>query len=488
MKRAFVTIVISLLTYFSSEWLYAQNDDFELRYDAEANIISGGGDFSPFWLSANRQGLVSLSPNNGYLRMGIHKDMEVRNRFSYGFGVDLVGAYEQSAPFYVQQAYVDLKYRSLGVTIGSKEQTSLLEHPELSSGSMVWSGNARPVPQLSVGIPRFTDVPGTNGWMQVKGELSYGFSTDANYQRDRYKKPFSYARHILFHRKNLIFRFEKDAPFFGLVGIDMAAHFGGDVYYSDGSVVHCPTDLESFFKVFVPMSGGSNSTWSDQVNVLGNHVGSYLMEFGYKQDDWRISIYKEHYFDDHSGMIFKNWQDGLWGFEWTRYNRSWLTGFVFECMNSTDQSGPILWNKNETIPIQVSGADDYYNNIYGWAHWGMTQGTPFITSPDYNADGYMSVRNSRVRAFHVGVKGCITEELDYRFLSSYSRNWGTLYLPFLNVKNNYSGLLEVRYAPAKYPGFSFGTAVGVDAGSLLGDNWGIQLSVRKSGLLFRKKR
>lgn len=486
MKRMIFVIIASLLSGLFSERLYAQKSDFELRYETEINVISGDGDFTPFWLSANRQGMVSLSPNNGYLRAGVYKDVNREDRFSYGFGVDIAGAYEQSAPFYIQQAYVDLKYRSLGLTVGSKEYTSLLENAELSSGSMVWSGNARPVPQILVGVPRFTNVPGTNGWMQVKGEVSYGISTDANYQRDRYKKPFSYARNILFHRKNLILKFEKDAPFYGIVGIDMAAHFGGDVYYANGSVVHCPTDLESFLKVFVPMSGGSNSTWSDQVNILGNHVGSYLMEFGYKRDDWRVKIYKEHYFDDHSGMIFKNWQDGLWGVEFNRGGRSWLTGAVFECMNSTDQSGPILWNKNETIPIQVSGADDYYNNIYGWAHWGMTQGTPFITSPDYNADGYMSVRNSRVRAFHVGLKGCISNEFEYRFLSSYSKNWGTLYLPFFKIKDNYSGVLELKYAPRKYAGWSFGAALGVDTGSLLGDNWGLQFSVKKSGIILKR--
>ena len=119
MRSFFVFIFFFLLACIFPE-LYAQNDDFELRYDAEANMISGGGDFSPFWLSANRQGMVSLSPNNGYLRVGIHKDMDVKNRFSYGFGVDLVGAYEQRAPFYVQQAYAELKYRSLGAKIGSK--------------------------------------------------------------------------------------------------------------------------------------------------------------------------------------------------------------------------------------------------------------------------------------------------------------------------------------------------------------------------------
>lgn len=466
--------------------LSAQDKDFELRYETEANVISGSGDFTPFWLSANKHGLVSLSSNNGYLRAGIYKDINLGKRFSYGFGVDLVGAYEQRAPFYIQQVYVDLKYHSLGLTVGSKEYSSLLENTELSSGSMVWSGNARPIPQFLIGIPRFTNVPRTNGWMQVKGEIGYGMSTDANYQRDRYKSPYSYSRNILFHRKNLILKFEKDAPFYGVVGIDMAAHFGGDVYYSNGSVVHCPSDLKSFFKIFVPMSGGSNSTWSDRVNILGNHLGSYLMEFGYKRDDWRVKIYKEHYFDDHSGMIFKNWQDGLWGFEFNRERRSWLTGFVFECMNSTDQSGPILWNKNETIPIQVSGSDDYYNNIYGWAHWGMTQGTPFITSPEYNLDGYMSVRNNRVRAFHMGMKGNITQEFGYKFLSSYSQNWGTLYIPFLKVKKNYSGLLEIQYAPKKYSGWSFNIAGALDSGSLMGDNWGLQLSVKKSGILLKK--
>lgn len=49
----------------------------------------------------------------------------------------------------------------------------------------VWfgPGTAGPIPQVSVGIPHFVNFPGTNGWMQIKGEISYGIFVD-----DAYKK------------------------------------------------------------------------------------------------------------------------------------------------------------------------------------------------------------------------------------------------------------------------------------------------------------
>ena len=110
--------------------IYAQ---FPLQYNAETNIIAGNGEFTPFYLMNNRGGVISFTPNNGYLRAGVSKKIDNDKRFSYGFGIDLIGSYNNDATIYLQQLYGEIKYRCLGLMIGSKEQYSLMRDRELSS-------------------------------------------------------------------------------------------------------------------------------------------------------------------------------------------------------------------------------------------------------------------------------------------------------------------------------------------------------------------
>ena len=154
-----------------------------LNYKVEANIIAGGGEYTPFYLMNNRGGTISFKPNTGYLRAAVMKDIDTTRRFSYGFGLDAMTSYNDDVPAYIQQAYVSLRFLALGLTVGSQEEYSLLWDKALSSGGWVWSGNSRPVPQVRIGIPEFVNMPWTNGTVQVKGEIAYGRFVDDKYQR-----------------------------------------------------------------------------------------------------------------------------------------------------------------------------------------------------------------------------------------------------------------------------------------------------------------
>ncbi len=461
-----------------------------LNYNVEANSIMGNGDFTPFYLMNNRSGVISFTPNNGYLRAGVNKGINHNKRFSYGFGIDLIGSYNNDAPIYLQQLYGEIKFLCFELMVGSKEEYSLMRDRELSSGSMVWSGNSRPIPQVSIGIPHFVNFPGTNGWMQIKGEVTYGCFVDDAYQKEHKGIGKPYSKNVLYHRKYLILKFEKDKPFYGSIGIDMAAQFGGTVYDNPNfstAITKFPSDLKSFFKVFVPLSGGSDSPVIDQVNVTGNHLGSYLLEIGYRKKTWHAKLYHERYFDDHSGMIFQNKWDGLWGIEYRTVKKKPITGALFEIMNSKDQSGPFLFDRTEELPIDVFGADFYYGHMAynGWTHRGHTMGTPFITSPGYNTDGFLGFKSSRCLAFHAGIDGYICPELSYKILAGHQRGWGTGYVPFTHIKHEFSALADFHYQPKKIKGWSFCFSGAFDKGTLFGDNWGIQIGIQKKGSLFK---
>lgn len=434
--------------------------------------------------------MIGTDPMNGYIRAGVKKETEQDKRFSYGFKVDVVGRYNNSSPLLIQQLNAELKYRSLYLEVGAKEEFSLERNRELSSGSMTWSGNARPIPQVRIGIPHYTTIPHSKGWLHVKAGLSYGWFMDNHYLRSTHGEKRDYAENILYHRKYLMLRIEKDKPFYGSLGVDMAAQFGGTVYeYSTGKEVvhHFPSDLNAFLKVLVPTAGGKDAPGIDQVNISGNHLGTYNLMLGYKHPDkWSLELYHEHYFEDHSGMIFKNGFDGLWGLEFKRENRKWLSGLLVEFLMTKNQSGPFLWDKTSAIPIQVSGGDDYYNNIYpGWTHNGHSIGTPFITSPLYNGNGNLKFTNTRTVAFHLGAKGELTDRLSYRLLCGYQQGWGTPKYPYSSIKHNFSMMLEASYYLNAQQEWYVSGSAGFDRGDLMGNNTGLLLKFGKTGILSR---
>ena len=183
-------------------------------------------------------------------------------------------------------------------------------------------------------------------------------------------------------------------------------------------------------------------------------------------------------------MIFRNKFDGLWGIEYrSKQPCPIIGGVVVEFLETRDQSGPFLWDKTSEIPIQVSAGDSYYSHYKGWVHRGHMIGNPFLTSPGYNQDGYMKTKNNRVEALHIGIDGYITSEFDYRFLFSFQQGWGTPYIPFTKIQREFSALIESNYKPKSLQGWKFGLSVAVDAGSLLGNNWGIQFGIKKTGRL-----
>ena len=116
----------NIIAQFSKGW----------SYETEVGVTVSGGEPTPFWLTANRQGLSSIEKNNGYIRAGVFRAMEEDKRFSYAFGIDLAGAYRFTSAFIIQQLYADIKYRCLQLNIGSKERFSEFNNPLLSSGGM----------------------------------------------------------------------------------------------------------------------------------------------------------------------------------------------------------------------------------------------------------------------------------------------------------------------------------------------------------------
>lgn len=527
-KKIILATVATFLSTICAHAQYAWQENERER--SAANIGQGLGytiemqgsvakGKTPLWLNANKYGLSSLEKNNGYIRAAAIRRLaaDSARRWAVGYGLDMAVPVNYTSNVVVQQAFVQLRWLHGVLSIGAKEEPMELKNQTLSSGSQTLGINARPVPQVRVALPEYWTLPFAHGWLHLKGHIAFGMMTDDSWQHDFTKRQSNFTDHTLYHSKAGYLKIGNDnsnCPLSLEVGLEMAAQFGGNAYRPDGKggLIQIPTkkNLKSFWNAFIP--GGRDITDGVYSNVEGNMLGSWVARVNYDSELWRLSVYGDHYFEDHSQMFLLDYDGYGTGAEWDvkkkhrffmydlkdimlggelemKYGR-WLRHVVVEYLYTKYQSGPIYHDHTENMPDHIGGTDNYYNHgtYPGWEHWGQVMGNPLYRSPVYNTDGHVCIEDNRFSAWHLGVDGSPAERIDYRALATYQTGWGTYGLPFDRPHHNVSFLLEGTYKLNH--GWRIKAGYGMDFGSnrMLGHNAGGQLTIRKSGLFGKKQR
>lgn len=463
-----------------------KTDTIEMSAELRQTISSGA--HIPFWLSANRQGLSSIDKGYGYFDLGAVKKMDYDRRFSWGAGLELAVPWKFTSDFVIQQLYAEVRYRCLSLSVGSRNHVSDLVDQELSGGELVFSGNARPVPQVKAGIMNYEQLGFTNDWVGIKGYVAYGKFTDSSWQ-ERWAAPGSrYSKGALLCSRGIWLKGgdEKRFPLVFKIGLEMATQFSGTIYNykvrNEVRDVKMPSNAKAWLKAFLPLPGGDDTPDSEKTNVEGNTVGAYDFSLEWVSDaDWSVKAYWQHMFEDHSMMWIQfPWLDGLWGVNAKLPSNPFVSALTYEFLYSKYQSGPVYNDTSAEVPEQVSGVDNYYNHeLYpGWMHWGMGIGNPFSISPIYNSDHILEFYANRNISHHLGIKGSPMAGLDWRVLVSNTRSWGNYYKPFPEVREMWNFLAEVKWRPAKLKQLECMASVAFDRGDLVGDNFGVMLGVR----------
>lgn len=475
-------------------FMQAQAEGDSLRYEVELSANASSGKYAPLWFTANRYGLSSERPQSGYLRAGVQYGTRFGRGWSLQAGLDLAGGIDLEAPFFVQQAYADLSWKALTLSVGAKERGSfpLGKDDRLSSGSMVEGANARPVPQVRLEVKDYWNVPFTKGWLGVKGHVGYGLMTDGRWREDFVAAGEKFSKNVIYHSKSFMFRVGnvEKFPLTMEIGMLEAAQFGGSFWEKqpDGTlklIADMPSGIKDFFKALIPKQEGTVE------NIDGNHTGSWNFALNYEAKTWKARLYYEHFFDDHSQLTWQygRWKDGHIGLEVTLPRNPIVTKVLWEGLCTTDQTGPILYDgvAGSFNDLQMSGCDNYYNHsTYPWTHWGQNMGNPLVYGPLYGDDGRLEFHSNRIKAHHVGISGNPAGELAYRVLLSFTRHWGTYREPLDETRHQNSMLFELTYTPERLKGWQFEASCGIDDGDYLGSSVGGMLTIRKSGILWTK--
>lgn len=505
-RNAIMTLAgVSLLSFAASTECFAASaettnpletnpfisDSIGLHYVAQAYGGFSTSGTTPFWLSANRYGVVPVESGNTYFRAaGFYNGTFGRSGdFRWGAGADLLAVYPRYKNVYTQQLYAQIGWKKGLLTVGSKEQPSTFLNNNLSSGDICESNNARPIPGIRLELDEYVTIPFTKGWLSFKGFMTVGKSMDKAYLKD-----FSagtgqnYINDVLWHTKSGTLRIkdtEGGKPFWAEIGLFHGAQWGGTS--TNPALGKQPSSFKDFLRIFMGKEGGEGSSDRDKLNTLGNHYGKYQIKLGYEHRLFDIEGYIQHFFDDKSGMELANWKDGLFGIEVKPKNLPWLKAVVFEYFNTRDQSGPIHFIEYDR-PARGGGVDDYYNNLEyftGLSYFGQTIGNPLIISPINNTDHTLMFKNNRVKAFNLGAEGFILPELTYIVKISHIKGYGTHNSPFANRNYGFSGMVAVQYSPELFAGWSAGCRLGLDHGTWIGNQFGAAFTITKSGTIFK---
>lgn len=499
-------LILILLLPILSATAYA--DGYAVDYETSMTVGAGSGGFAPYYISSLRHGRFTQA-DNVQAEARLWRGMEREKHFSYGFGVDIIGGYsskvdyerynsadkswlshgERPSSFWLQQLYGELKYRSVFVEAGMKEQQSAILNQSLTSGDLIESGNTRPMPQLRVGFIDFQDVPFTRGWIQIGGEVAFGRMIDDGWWRSHYNYcSWHITTNQWYNYKRCYFRTMPSKPFSVTFGMQAAAQFGGNseyYYFGENTITQKnELNLKTFLKMIIPFEDGGEDFYT------GNHIGSWDIRARYRlKNGDELFAYCSWLWEDGSGIGKLNGWDGLWGLEYKSGTRGIVSGAVLEYMDFTNQSGPIHLAPDDfpgtTLPGHVSGADDYYNNATynSYAYFGQSIGTPAMMAPIYNTDGYPAYIANAMRGFHIGIEGSVTPRLDYRLKGGYRKAWGTSKVMLTHPIHLTALMFETKWRPAGIKGLTVNASMELNRGTMPGNSFGAMLGVSYSGLL-----
>ena len=455
-----------------------------ITYDVTAETAVGTGDYTAFQLATNRHHALGTRSNTAYLRGAVNIEHVFNKNWKLSGAVDAIGSLHADHKVYLQQCYVNLSWKSFFLEAGSREMPQVVRDNLLSSGSFVKGTNAKPIPQVHVGTNGFWTVPFTKKWVQINFDFGYGKFLDNHFHERQFNEGNNarYTKGAYYHQKHLYIRSNPDKPVFVMVGIEHAVQFGGTMYkYENGELVakKKPANLKAFWRAILP-TGDSQYFENEAMEdwVYGNHIGVMTYQIGWNiNKNHQVQAYLDNPFEDGSGIRKGNGWDGLWGLQYTNKTagRQYVRGAVFEYFQSTNQSGPIHWDGGDypepirsQIKDKVTGVDEYYNHSFydGYAYYGMTPGNALIPSPIYNKDGYLAYRDNRIKAWHLGVNGEITDRLSYLVKGSYREGWGTYYTPLQPKHHSFDAMFQGTYQLGPW---QFSAAYAFDKGNIYGD-------------------
>jgi hypothetical protein len=440
MKNGKKTIIILMFIIFSLKIF-----SFENKLTIEGyGTISGKKENISHWMYSGKEGVFNKFDEKAGIFINYNGEF---NKIDYGLKIKISNSNNEDN-IEIKEVYLGKKWENYLVFAGKKNYKKANEKSDLSTGSLLVSENSESPLRIHFGTNGYTPVWKTKGKLLLSASMS-----NSVLESDRKcKSPYIHEKEAYLKLKT-----GDKSALYG--GISHAALWGGEL---NGEKIN--SDFMDFISVLIVDNKGDNGIENEVVNKIGDHKGIY--EIGYENEVFnkKINFYYQHFFEDRDGKKFNNWRDMVLGTQIKNKQKDIVEEVVAEYLYTKHQGG--TGNHLET-----GGQDYYYDNyLYGpWTYDDMIIGNSlFITE---GSGENIKIVHSRIKAFHLGVKGSFTNEIRYKTMVTYSENFGTCADVgkdiFTNGKKQWYTYFEIEKNNLfKYKNLSGKMGIGYDDGEI----------------------
>lgn len=452
-------ILLLISTLFFAALTYAQQP---LQVSVQNSTIGGTDSILPFWLSANRNGMVRFDGEvMNITGLSVRQNYnESDENFQYAWGVDALAAFGKTNYSQFNQIYGRLSFKGWELAAGMFHEPTVYAGLSTTNGNLAYSQNARPLPRIMLATRDYKPMPFLNERLWFKASYSEGFLNDERF-----------VENTRLHHKTLYLLVPIGASWELEGGLEHLVMWGGTSPVE--TIGSMPSGLKAYLRYITGASGDESFPGTDQLNVAGNQLGTYQFRASRKFSGLTASFYLSHPFEDLSGMNWRNWPDNLLGLHIGFDNKQQgITDVVYEFTNTRQQSIRGSWDRQEP--------DSYFTNgVYQSGHTYHQQviGSPLffpITIRDGISRG---IRSNQFYAHHVGIRGNMSSYISWKGMVTYINHFGRYFSPYNPSHQQLSGLLQLHYDIPEFP-IKPGLTFGADTGNVSGRNAGVELSVK----------
>ncbi|HKJ07042.1 MAG TPA: capsule assembly Wzi family protein, partial [Flavobacteriaceae bacterium] len=289
---------IQICIYFCALSLFAQQPN-KLGFETKISSYISSEEELPFWFTASDYGTVP-NQNNGLAYFSLYSEKEVNpSKLSFNYKIATTGfVTENKNDVFINELYGSFHYKNWELIIGSQNDKMVLEGLSSSNGNIVKSINARAYPGIKLQTNGYLKLPFAKKWLSVSG-----------YYADYILNDKRVIDNTKLHTKRLYFKSKLSEKLDLITGLTHYAQWGG----TSPEYGKQPQTFKDYLRVVTGSSGDANATIGDQMNALGNQLGSYRLALHYNGLNTNWKFYYSHLFEDASGREMQNWRDGLYG-------------------------------------------------------------------------------------------------------------------------------------------------------------------------------
>lgn len=409
----------------------AHAQSWQLDWNGSARMLATTGEYLPFWARTGQDGLLPYS-SGGLVMAGLDLRHDAGRGWKFSAGANLVGRAAVESPWskkgfdgIVDRLYVSGEWKMLHLDVGMKPRGIQISDLSISAGDVMYSRNARNIPGINAWSDWIYLEKGL--WVGIKGNFSHYQMIDNRY-----------VKGAMLHNKEVALKVALGR------NVDLIGGFGHWVQWGGYSPMYgeYPDSFKDYIKVVFGGRGGADASLSDQLNMLGNHLGHEYLRLDWRADAFTMTFQYDKPFEDGSGMRLQNVPDGIWTLNFSFNKRDALvTDLLYEYIHTTWQSGPYHdrpateeeMSKQDPDDhyygkVVLGGCDNYFGNgeyKSGWTNYGRVIGCPLLLPGAPDQDGIcQSMASTRVRAHHFGMKGVVFSKVPYCLKATYSTNYG----------------------------------------------------------------